>query len=186
MLALPNLASSNAVLRRNSGALLEISGFRPTSLNDKREMAGGSQGSAVIWTQGHGVQPLGTLGGTFSVANDINNKSEVVGASTNADGEMRAFYWTAKRGMVDLGPGIAYAISDAGDMVGTAPSGQFGSPPGPSEIWQAFLWRGTAGVQSPAFVASKGRTQTLRANACFDDELNWQSKWRMFRCLAEL
>lgn len=35
-----------------------------------------------------------------------------------------------------LGPGIAYAISDAGDMVAIGPSGRF---PFGFELWQAHL-----------------------------------------------
>lgn len=41
------------------------------------------------------VQSLGTLGDQPSSALDINDAEEIVGASTTADGMMRAFLWTA-------------------------------------------------------------------------------------------
>lgn len=189
IVAAPSGGGSAALLRR-SGFLLEISGIWPNGMNNKREIVGYSGNwpnpSAVIWTRGMGVQPLGTLGGTFSVAYDINDKREVVGASTNVVGEMRAFYWTRSRGMVDLGPGIAYAISDEGHMVGIAPTGLF--PPDQEEplqeLWQATMWRGTAGVPSAARAVRGGGAQPARAHDCFMEEGNWQSRPRMLRCLA--
>jgi hypothetical protein len=87
--------------------------------------------------------------------------------------------------MVDLGPGIAYAISDAGHMVGVGPSGLFYPEPPGLELWQAILWRGTAGVEPTAVAAREGGMETARASDCFDDERNWQSKSRMLRCMAE-
>jgi probable HAF family extracellular repeat protein len=46
---------------------------------------------------------LGTLGGTLSDASAINELGQVVGTSTTAAGERRAFLWTASGGMIDLG-----------------------------------------------------------------------------------
>ena len=133
----------------------------------------------LTWSQSKGIRRLGTLGGDQSTANGINNQSEVVGASTNAAGEMRAFYWTASRGMVDLGPGIANAISDAGDIVGLAPVGLSGE----FEVWHATRWRGAGGV--PAAVAARAaRAPGPRTSACYTDEAAWRSKAEMLRCLA--
>jgi hypothetical protein len=84
---------------------------------------------------------------------------------------------------VDLGPGIAYGISDAAHIVGTAPSGLL-DVTGEFEVWQAFLWRGTGGVQPSAFAARVGTVPVGRTSACFAAERNWQSKMGMFRCLA--
>lgn len=178
-----------AALLRKFGRLREISGIRPTSMNDKRLVVGasldGPHAIAAIWSQGKGVQLLGTLGGTSSVAYDVNNKGEVVGASTNAAGEMRAFYWARFRGMVDLGPGIAYAISDAGHMVGVAPSGLIPPDTG-TELWQAVLWRGTAGVQPTLAAVRRSGAQVAPANDCLDDERNWRSKSGVFHCISTL
>jgi probable HAF family extracellular repeat protein len=173
-----------AALLRKSGVLTEITDIWPLSINDKRDMVGYAgtwpNVTAVLWSQGRGLRTLGTLGGGRSIAYDINQRGEVVGSSTNGSGESRAFYWTAARGMIDLGPGIAYAISDAGHIVGTAPWVPFQE----QFIWQATLWRGTGGVEPSALVPRRGTTQGGRTEACFAKEPNWRSKSRMLTCLA--
>ena len=153
-------------------------------MNDKRDVVGAVGGlgnrEAALWSKSKGLRRLGTLGGAESIANGINDKGEVVGASTNSAGAMRAFYWTASRGLVDLGPGIANAISDAGDIVGLASTGLFVDD---VEIFHATLWRGTGGV-SAAVTARAGRAPSSRTSACYADAAAWRSKTVMFRCLA--
>lgn len=75
---------------------------------------------------------LGTLGGGWSTAASINDSGEVVGTSQLASGASRAFLWTERQGMVDLGtlpaapPGFpwpddasgAVDINDLGHVVG--------------------------------------------------------------------
>jgi probable HAF family extracellular repeat protein len=39
------------------------------------------------------VRGLGTLGGTQSIARDINDSGQVVGQSQNASGQNRGFFW---------------------------------------------------------------------------------------------
>jgi probable HAF family extracellular repeat protein len=64
--------------------------------------AGGPGGTrAVFWPSSGGMQNLGTLGGDFSAALDLNNHGELVGSSTGPLGA-RAFYWTSSAGMLDL------------------------------------------------------------------------------------
>lgn len=78
---------------------------------------------------------LGTLGGPYSAATDLNDLGQVVGAATFDDGEYsRAFLYTGAA-MRDLGtlPGglfsAATAINNAGLVVGTSNTGQI-EPPG--------------------------------------------------------
>jgi hypothetical protein len=138
--------------------------------------SGPAAGEAALWSRSKGIRRLGTLGGSESIANGINNHGEVVGNSTDANGAMRAFYWIASRGRWTWARGIANAISDEGHIVGLAPTGE-------SEIWHATLWTGTGGV-SPAINARTARTPSPRTSACYADVKAWRSKAEMFRCLA--
>jgi probable HAF family extracellular repeat protein len=70
---------------------------------------------------------IGTLGGTTSQANGLNDSGEVVGWSLLPDKAKHAFSWTSSGGMQDLStfPGggdasIAFAVNNAGVIVGSA------------------------------------------------------------------
>jgi probable HAF family extracellular repeat protein len=55
------------------------------------------------WTSKTGMQDLGTLGGSCSYAEGINDLGQIVGASNTTDhGGNTAFIWTKDRGMQDL------------------------------------------------------------------------------------
>lgn len=74
--------------------------FRPGAINALGQVAGqgpagpGGFSRAVLWTEGR-LQNLGTLGGNFSSAKDLNRRGEVVGISTDKHGQYRAFIWKA-------------------------------------------------------------------------------------------
>lgn len=99
------------------------------------------------------VEDLGVLpGDTSSVATGINQRGEVVGWSTGADGSTHAFVYT-DAGMVAL-PGlagrartIARDINDSGDVVGTANAGGV-------DLGHAVLW--TAGTVIDLGTLAKG------------------------------
>src|SRR3954463_3581043 len=92
-----------------------------------------------------GPVDLGTLGGPFSSAADINEKDQVAGTSTPLNDGQRAFLWQRGR-FTDLGTLGGYnsratALNKHGDVVGA------------SEIQEnsfdevAFVWRGGALVK---------------------------------------
>src|SRR5688572_2025842 len=71
------------------------------------------------------TQDLGSLGGSETYVDAINNVSQAVGWSSTATGDRRAFIWSATTGMVDLsahGLKDATGINDAGQVVGPVES----------------------------------------------------------------
>jgi probable HAF family extracellular repeat protein len=71
---------------------------------------------------------LGTLGGKYSEAIDVNDFAQAVGYSYTASGTFHAFSWTAAGGMVDLGAllGVtdseALSVNDNGQVLILAPA----------------------------------------------------------------
>lgn len=69
---------------------------------------------AFLWDPESGMQDLGTLGGTSSIATAVSNDGVVVGYSDTTEGTSHAFFWTAEGGMQDLGvPDARYLVSNA-------------------------------------------------------------------------
>ena len=91
-----------------------------TDLSNFGQVVGTSANHAFLWENG-AMTDLGTLGGSLSAANAINDKGQIVGESTTANGEKHAFLW--ENGvMKDLGvPGetsSAHGINSHGYIVG--------------------------------------------------------------------
>jgi len=102
---------------------------------------GGNAQEAFLWDPRNGMVGLGFLpGGGVSIANDINNASEVVGWGCSAE-TVEAFIWDPVNGMRGLGTmpsghygANAYAINELGQVVGTASNSE------------AFLWDPVEGL----------------------------------------
>lgn len=135
--------AAHAVLWEKDGTPVDLGGLVkggainiPGGINDRGEVAGGSQSSsgaphAFLWTKARGMQDLGTISGDFASAapccHTINNNREIVGFSCPGPmGNCRAFLWQGKE-MQDLnalsaGSPIylqqALSINDAGQIVG--------------------------------------------------------------------
>jgi probable HAF family extracellular repeat protein len=115
-------------------------------INDRQEIAGVRDGQAVVWRRGGQVEELGVRGeyANGSVATDINELSQVVGYAWPGNTEEHAFFWTAEKGMLDLGSldtetcaSAAARINNAGQIIGwtrTAPTAE------PYPFKQAVLW----------------------------------------------
>jgi probable HAF family extracellular repeat protein len=93
---------------------------------------------------GANVIVLPTLGGSATVAYDINDAGQVVGLSyTAGDDAYHAFLWTPGQGIQDLGTlggstSIASAINEAGQVVGESAT---------ASGRRAFLWTPGQGMQ---------------------------------------
>ena len=118
---------------------------------------------AFLWTPGVGMQDLGTLSPdlTSSIAYDINNAGQVVGRGfpaerrnlppTDPEYLSRAFLWAPGNGMQDLGDlgggySVAYAINDAGQVVGRSWLDRSVFEYG--VLYSAFLWTSDEGMRS--------------------------------------
>lgn len=78
---------------------------------------------AILVTATLDMVDLGTLGGEFSFARDLNNHVEVTGEASTTDLQTRAFIWTSTGGMNDLGTlGGAHSagrsINESGQVAG--------------------------------------------------------------------
>lgn len=92
-----------------------------------------------LWEDGR-MLDLGTLGGTFSSVNALNNRGQVIGQSNLAgDQDSHPFLWDGEK-LIDLNtrttngnPVTADAINDAGEIVGGSAF--------PGRVFDAYVWK---------------------------------------------
>jgi probable HAF family extracellular repeat protein len=162
-----------------------------THLNARGQVAGDSYTNATpnpatgtpptdpfLWTDGH-MRDLGTLGGTQSTTNWLNNRGEVVGQDNLAgDQSFHPFLWDGEH-LRDLGTlggsvGAANHVNNAGTVVGWT------TLPGDSTA-HAFLWKDgamtdlTGAPSSQCTVASaiNSRDQVVGSTCDEADALLW-------------
>ena len=129
-------SGTNVFLWKDGEFTLYPTNIFPVAINRRLEMAGNSNvalqafdqftsvppaNRALYWRDGV-VSDLGTLGGSGSVATNMNEKGQIVGMSRTAAGVIHAFIW-ADGEMSDLGTlggatSAAYGINNRGQVVG--------------------------------------------------------------------
>lgn len=118
---------------------------------------------ATLWESGVPID-LGTLGGTESVANAINNLGQIAGyATTDGDSAMHAAFWT-RGNIVDLGALPGSSISEAFNLNGLGQAVGYSITPGGVH---ATVWTGGTISDLNSEVVAPGWT-LLQANAIND------------------
>jgi len=154
--AVPGSVFSYAMAINNVGQVVGDSVF-----------CGACNDRATLWQDGIAID-LGTLGGSDSVASDINDAGQIVGNSKNASGDYRAVLWNTAGTIVDLNSFLdaatveagwvlyeANAINRDGWIVGGAintinmTSSAFLLTPGASRLPSAFLVTSVSPVPEP-------------------------------------
>ena len=107
---------------------------------------------SFLWDKKNGMQNIGTLGGTCTVAYDLNNRGQVVGQSSQVgDPTNVGFVWDRATGIKQLPTaanlyGGANAINDEGKVVGQG-DGPDGQP-------SALLWEKRGGKWQATYLGS--------------------------------
>lgn len=117
--------------------------------------------ASLLTTSIYTVTDLGTFGGEFSAALDINTAGhQIVGAATLASGALRPFLYENGQ-LINLGTlggadGIASSINDAGDIVGQADNAQ--------GLRRGFLYHNGVMTEIPTLGGSESRASDINAS----------------------
>ncbi|BCY11662.1 hypothetical protein L3i22_067500 [Actinoplanes sp. L3-i22] len=91
------------------------------AVNDGGTVVGTSGEHAFSWSDGR-IVDLGALDGGISAAVGINDSGLIAGNSTDATGVGHAVVWRDHL-LTDLGPGVAFAVNDPGQVLVERPVG---------------------------------------------------------------
>jgi probable HAF family extracellular repeat protein len=129
---LPGGTDAQATLINEAGQVVGWSYTGSTPLDPSLCLPGGAvlslETGSFIWEKGKGMRDLGSFGGNCTIADDLNDRGQIVGGSTLAGNQtIRAFLWD-KGVMHDLGGSLggagantgAFAINAAGQAAGFA------------------------------------------------------------------
>jgi probable HAF family extracellular repeat protein len=135
-----------------SYAVLDLGAFTAGAINGAARVAGTvnltgavepfPRGQPALWQDGTTVK-LGTLGGSYGAAYDLNDAGQVAGTATTSSGAYQAFLWDSSTGMRNLGVAgyatAAYGINAPGQVVGTIGLNTY-TP-------RSFLWDSAGGLR---------------------------------------
>jgi uncharacterized membrane protein len=127
---------------------------------------------SFLWDRKNGMKDIGGLGGTCTLANDLNNQGQIVGGSSlTGDTVYRPFVWEAATGVTDLlgasngNSGIAWSISSSGEIVGETSD---------SVTTYAVLWRKSGGHWHMTSLSTSSQTAAaISINASEQVVGNW-------------
>ena len=160
-------AGSGGVLHAvvwNNGQIVDLGPGQATDINGSGEVVGLNAGRALLWKPtaagGYGpAQDLGTLGGSYSDGQAINNAGQVTGSSTTTSGSFHA-YLRSNSVMTDIhttsgGNSFPWGLNNHGHVVG-----QWNGEPN-----QSFLWTPAEGMQIlPTLGGSRGVALDINDN----------------------
>ncbi|MFZ6757989.1 hypothetical protein ACO0K9_12340 [Undibacterium sp. Ji50W] len=101
------------------GSLASTGNCIPAAINDAGQIVGTANNGTALHAflyDGSQFHDLGTLGGNTSAANGINQLGQVVGQAQTANGDRRAFLYSAGK-MINLGSPIAKGGSSSANAV---------------------------------------------------------------------
>jgi uncharacterized membrane protein len=143
-------------------------GMPPYALNNT------TAAHAVLWDPDGSITDLGTLGGAMNIANNVNNRGEVLGTSPSPeDGTVHVFKWTRETGIRDYGafPGAAatvagccHVLNDRGEIVGFSME-----PENPPNFGRALIWKGAEPKDLNDFVRAPSPFVQLLAASSISD-----------------